>query len=107
MRSNEERAAAVRRRVKQLEAQRRKRRARIVAISSVAACLIIIAAVSFAMPALDGSSAVWGAAGAGSIFSAGVAGYIVIGVLGFALGVAVTLLGIKLRAYWKPEDGDD
>ena len=31
----------------------------------------------------------------------------VLPLLAFALGVAVTLLGVKLRAYWKPEGGDD
>ena len=57
--------------------------------------------------ALDGSAVIEGAHGAGSVFASGAAGYIVIGVLAFALGVAVTLLGVKLRAYWKPEGGDD
>ena len=76
-------------------------------LGSAAASLAAIIALAFAMPALDGFAAVAGAAGAGSIFVSGAAGYIVIGVLAFALGAAVTLLCLKLRAYWRSEDGDD
>ena len=50
MRSNEERVAAVKRRVAQIERQKRQRRNRIAALSAVAACLVVIMGASFATP---------------------------------------------------------
>lgn len=53
MRSNEERVAAVKRRVAQIERQKRQRRNRIAALSAVAACLVVIMGASFAMPGIS------------------------------------------------------
>ena len=102
MRSNIERVEAAKRRAAEIERRRRAMRAKLAVCGSAAASLAAIVALAFAMPAV-----IEGAHGAGSVFASGAAGYIVIGVLAFALGVAVTLLGVKLRAYWKPEGGDD
>ena len=107
MRSNIERVEAVKRRAAGIERRRRAARAKLAVFASAAAGLAVIIAAAFAMPMLDGSAAIAGAEGAGSVFASGAAGYIVIGVLALALGVAVTLLGVKLRAYWESEDGDD
>lgn len=107
MRSNIERVEAAKRRAAEIERRRRAMRAKLAVCSSAAASLAVIVALAFVMPALDGSAVIEGAHGAGSVFASGAAGYIAIGVLAFALGVAVTLLGVKLRAYWKPEGGDD
>ena len=107
MRSNIERAAAAKRRAAEISRRRRAARAKLAVFASAAASLALIIAAAFALPMLDGSAAIAGAEGAGSVFASGAAGYIVIGVLALALGVAVTLLGVKLRAYWKSEDGDD
>ncbi len=107
MRSNTERVEAARRRARELERRQRSLKAKLAAAGGAAASLAAVIALAFAMPALDGFAAVAGAAGAGSIFVSGAAGYIVIGVLAFALGAAVTLLCLKLRAYWRSEDGDD
>lgn len=107
MRSNTERVEAAKRRAAEIERRRRAMRAKLAVCGSAAASLAVIVALAFVMPALDGSAVIEGAHGAGSVFASGAAGYIVIGVLAFALGVAVTLLGVKLRAYWKPEGGDD
>lgn len=59
MRSNEERVAAVKRRVEQLEARSRRVRSRVAAVSSVAACLALIVCLSFAMPGITGRLAEW------------------------------------------------
>ena len=107
MRSNTERVEAAKRCAAEIERRRRAMGAKLAVCGSAAASLAVIVALAFAMPALDGSAVIEGAHGAGSVFASGAAGYIVIGVLAFALGVAVTLLGVKLRAYWKPEGGDD
>lgn len=53
MRSTEERVAAVKRRVAQIERQKRQRKNRIVALSSVAACLAVIVGAAFAMPGIS------------------------------------------------------
>lgn len=112
MRSNEERAAAVKRRVRQLEMQRRRRRNLALALSSAAACLAIIAAVSLAMPGMAGRLAVGDYSGyetAASIFGGSAAvGYIAVGLLAFALGVFVTVLCFRLKVFDRRngEDGD-
>lgn len=52
MRSHEERVAAVKQRVAQIERQKRQRRNRLLALSA-AACLAVIVGVSFAMPGIS------------------------------------------------------
>lgn len=109
MRSNEERVAAVKRRMAQLEEQKRRRRSRIAALSSVTVCLAIIVAAAFAIPGIAARFAAGDYAGyetAASIFGGSVAiGYIVIGLLAFVLGVLVTVLCFKLRDNQK-KDGE-
>ena len=115
MRSNEERVAAVKRRVAQIERQKRQWRNRIAALASVAACLAVIVGISFAMPGIVERRIVGDYAGyetAASIFSDSAAvGYIIIGLLAFVLGVCVTVLCFKLRKFRKKdeetEDGND
>ena len=114
MRSNEERVAAVKRRVAKIERQKQQRRNRIAALSSVAACLAVIVGVSFAMPGISEKLTVGDYAGyetAASIFSgSAAAGYIIIGLLAFVLGVCVTVLCFQLKAFRKKDeetgDGD-
>lgn len=53
MRSNEERVAAVKRRVEQIEGQKRQRRNRLLALSPTVVCLAVIVGVSFAMPGIS------------------------------------------------------
>ena len=52
MRSHEERVAAVKQRVSQIEKQNRQRRNRIAVLAYAAACLAVIIAASFVMPGL-------------------------------------------------------
>ncbi len=114
MRSNEERVAAVKRRVARIERRKRQRRNRIVALSSVAACLVGIVGAAFAMPGISEKLIALDYAGyetAASIFGgSAAAGYIVIGLLAFVLGVCVTVLCFKRKAFrekdGKTEDGD-
>ena len=101
MRSTEERIAAVKRRSKEMERKKQIRRGRIVGISSVAACLIFIVGLSFAMPGImagmaNGAYTYVGAAA--SIFDgSGGFGYVLIGLLAFVLGVSVTILCYRIR----------
>ena len=109
MRSTEERVAAVRRRVAQIGQQKRQRRNRIITLSAMAACLAVIVGASFALPGISGKMAA-GSYGeyatAASIFGgSSAAGYIIIGLLAFALGVCAPILCFKLKAFQK-KDGE-
>ena len=114
MRSHEERVAAVKQRVAQIERQKRQRGNRLLALSSVAACLAVIVGVSFAMPGISEKLAAGDYAGyetAASIFSgSAIVCYIIIGLLAFVLGICVTVLCFKLKAFRKKDgetgDGD-
>lgn len=115
MRSTEERVTAVRRRVAQIERRKRQRRNRIAALSSAAACLAVIVALSFVMPGISEKHTAGDYAGyetAASIFGgSAAAGYVVIGLLAFVLGVCVTVLCFRLKVFQKKNkemgDGDD
>lgn len=101
MRSTEERVAAVNRRVKEIEGQKLTGRSRIIGISSIAASLLLITGLSFAMAKLaeglpDGEYTHFGAEA--SIFNMkGGFGYALIGILAFSLGVSVTILSYRLN----------
>ena len=110
MRSHEERVAETKRRIAQIEREKRRRRNTITMASAVAACLVLLIGASLAMP---GSAAriqtgdYSGFETAASIFHGGAAlGYIVIGLLAFLLGVCVTVLCFRLRQMNR-EDGQD
>lgn len=77
---------------------------------AAASCLALIAVLSFAIPSIISDSAYYASAGAyGAMLFGGAAagGYVLIGVVGFALGAAVTILCFK-RVRMKPtEDRPD
>ena len=101
MRSHEERVVETKRRIAKIEREKRLRRDKITMISAVAACLAVLAGVSFAMPGIAARIQVNDYTGfetAASIFrSSAVLGYIIIGLLAFLLGVCVTILCFQLR----------
>ena len=113
MRNTEQRVAAVKRRAKEIQRQKKARRGRTVGISSAAACLIFIVGLSFAMPGImagmaNGAYTYVGAAA--SIFDgSGGFGYVLIGLLAFALGVSVTILSyhIQLRSRRNRENAEE
>lgn len=108
MRSTEERVAAVKRRMAHIERRKKQRTRRIAALSSVAACFAVIVGVSLALPGISENMSSLDYAGyetAASIFAGNAcAGYILIGLLAFVLGVGVTILCIKLKAHQEQED---
>ena len=105
MRSHEERVAAVKQRVSQIEKQNRQRRNRIAVLASAAACLAVIIAASFVMPGLSEKLI------SGDYTKYEAAASIFIGLLAFVLGVGVTILCFKLKVLWQEdeesEDNDD
>ena len=110
MRSHEERVAETKRRIAQMEREKRLRRNTVTMASTVAACLVLLIGASFAMPGIAASIQTGDYAGfetAASIFHGGAAlGYIVIGLLAFLLGVCVTVLCFRLRQMNR-EDGQN
>ena len=101
MQGAEARVAAVKERAEEMARQIQIRRSRIIGVSSVVACLIVIIALSFAMPDMvadmpEKETAYWGAAA--SLFDESSAyGYVFIGLLAFVFGVGVTILGYRIH----------
>ena len=110
MRSHEERVAEAKRRIAQIEQEKRRRRNTVIMASAVAACLALLIGASLALPGIAASIQTGDYSGfetAASIFHGGAAlGYIVIGLLAFLLGVCVTVLCFRLRQMNR-EDGQD
>ena len=110
MRTNEERIAAMHKRAAELEKENRQRRVRIIQAVSAAACFAAVIVPAFFMPGfsqvlVSGSSQ--GSMSA-SIFSESSAlGYIVIGILAFLLGAAVTIFCFLLKKWQKDKDPED
>ena len=110
MRSHEERVAETKRRIAQIEREKRLRRNTITMASAVAACLVLLIGASLAMPGIAARAQAGDYAGfetAASMYGGGAAlGYIVIGLLAFLLGVCVTVLCVRLRQMSR-EDGQN
>ena len=110
MRSHEERVAETKRRIANIEREKRRRRNTITLASAVAACLALLIGASLAMPGMAAKIQTGDYSGfetAASMYGGGAAlGYIVIGLLAFLLGVCVTVLCFRLRQMCR-EDGQD
>ena len=108
MRSHEERVAETKRRIAKIEREKRRRRNTIAMASAVAACLVLLAGASLAMPSIAASIQTGDYSGfetAASMYGGGAAlGYIVIGLLAFLLGVCVTILCFRLRQMNREDD---
>ncbi len=112
MRSAEERVAAVRQRAREIEAKRSKQRNRVISVLALTASLLIIVGLSFIIPSVTASFTNAGYTQTGataSIFGGSSSlGYIMIGVLAFALGVVTTILFYRIHGRNKKErDGND
>ena len=109
MRTNEERVAAVKSRAARLERKKRLRQKRLMALACACASLAVIVGVALALPHLQTR---WRGAAyqmAASIFAdSAAAGYVLIGLLAFTLGVCVTMLCYRLRVFHdRPEEDSD
>lgn len=101
MRSTDERVAAVERRVKELAHQKKQRQRRYIGLSAAAACLLFVVGMGVAMPGIMAGLSQGDYTNTGmmaSIFyEGGTLGYVLIGLLAFALGVCLTVLCVLLR----------
>ena len=109
MRTTDERLAAAMRRAEEIERQERRRRGKIAVLACSAACLAVIVSLALAMPGItEGfSGAALGGGMAASIFSGQSLGYLVVGLLAFALGVCVTVLCVRLRRHEREEESEE
>lgn len=106
MRTTAERLAAAKQRARELERQRQRRRARGLLCAGTAACFVVIVSLALVMPGItEGFSDTALGGMAASIFSGRSLGYLVVGLLAFALGVCVTVLCVRLRGH--EEDSAD
>lgn len=96
MRTTEERLRAARARAKKLDRARKNRR--ITALCG-GGSLAILAVLALLMPGITARfpAESYGGGMTASVFSRGSLGYLLVGVLAFALGVCVTLLCLRLR----------
>ena len=107
MRTNDERIAAMRRRARELETENRMRKTRILQTASAVCGFILVVILASFMPVLSGRLSPQESQlnMNGSIFSSsGMLGYIVIGIVAFALGVTVTVFCYQLK---KSQSGND
>ena len=107
MRANEERIAAMHKRAAELEKENRQRRVRIIQAVSAAACFAAVIVLAFFMPGFSQAFVSGNSQGSmsASIFSESSAlGYIVIGILAFLLGAAVTIFCFRLKKWQKDKE---
>ena len=107
MRSREERVRAVCCRVAQM---RRQRRLREITAGAVAASVLVTAVLAVQMPermrAMAGNE-VEGAQAASVFRNGGAAGYVLIGLLAFVLGICVTVLCFRIRELEKARTDEE
>ena len=101
MRTTAERLAEAKRRARDLERERQRRRARGILCAGAAACFVVIVSLALVMPGITErfSDAALGGGMAASFFRGRSLGFLVVGLLAFALGVCVTVLCVRLRGH--------
>lgn len=111
MRSTDERVVAVEKRVKELERQKKQQQRRYIGLSAAAACLLIVVGMGVAMPGImagleEGDYTSTGMM-ASVFYEGGALGYVLIGLLAFALGVCLTILCVLLSRRSQRDKEDD
>lgn len=110
MRSNQEREAAVKQRIAEIEMQKLQKRRRIALYTSIAVCLVLIVCLSAIVPSMIPDPIVDGSAHyqtTASIFSNSTfVGSIVIGLISFILGICVTILCFRIRLMQRDAQAD-
>ena len=109
MRTNDERIAAMHARAALLEQNSRNRMVRIACVASVTVCLALVVMLACLMPGFSGALESEMAVGAmsASIFSGrSVLGHIVIAIVAFLLGTAVTIFCFRLSEWRHIHQGD-
>ena len=107
MRTNEERIAAMHHRAAVLERERRERIYHVATSLAAAACFFMVICLSVFAPRITSTldfSELEGAMNASLFASAGTLGYVVVGIVAFLLGIALTMFCFRLKK-WKDDYG--
>ena len=109
MRTTAERLAAAKQRARELERARQRRRARGILCAGTAACLAAILGLALAMPSVTArfSGADYYGGMTASLFTGESLGYLLVGLLAFALGVCVTVLCVRLHERERDEGSEE
>ena len=109
MRTNDERLAALHKRAGEIKKETRKRRVRLIQFTSCAACFLLVIGLALWMPVTEGMPLSSGTDSmSASIFSGSeYLGYIVIGIVAFLLGCAVTVFCFRLKKWQKDKENED
>ena len=115
MRNHEERLEEVQKRIAKVQYKQKQRRSYMMAVSSVAVCLVVIVGLASVMPGVAQNIIVSDYdtfKTTASIFTEGTMfGYLLIGLIAFVLGVCVTILCLHIHNLQKEEkemgDKDD
>lgn len=108
MRTTEERMGLIAQRTEKLKKENNMKMRKFMGVGCAAACFLLVVCLGAGMPLLmDGAGGVnisYGYGAAGMIVNNPRVGYIIMGILSFALGVCVTLIMHKI---FKSRDVDD
>ena len=107
MRTGEERIAAMHRRADELRKEKKLRRSKILQVSVVATCLLVVVLLAAAMPGITSSyspQTVQESMNASIFSGSSVLGFIVIAVLSFLLGVSATIFCFRLKKFRDEEE---
>ena len=108
MRTTEERLAAIKKRASEIESRRSRRRSHFILALAMAVSLVVILGLSFYIPSLLARSSDTHYTRPGetaSIFEGSpYLGCILIGILAFMLGIAITILAYRIKARHQKEE---
>ena len=110
MRTDEDRIQAMHRRAAEIKREKRQFRVRLISAAGISICIAAIILLAVCMPVLSGyyvadTSAIGMHA---SIFSgSSFLGFIIIGIVSFLLGIAVTILCFRLKKWQELEHEDN
>ena len=109
MRSSDERIASLHERAGEMRKTARARKVRIMQITSSVACVAFVIALAAFMPGIETKPMDTAPGGLhGSIFTeTSSLGYIVVGIVAFLLGTALTMFLFRLREWREDRDRED
>lgn len=109
MRNSDERLAALHERVGEIRKEDRTRRVRIMQVASTTACVAFVVALAALIPGIETKQMETMPGGFhGSIFTiTSSLGYIVVGIVAFLLGTALTMFLFRLKEWQNDRDRED
>lgn len=109
MHTNNERLAALYKRVGEIKKENRSRSVRLIQFAGCAACILLVITLALWMPETGSPPTLSGTGSmSASIFaSSGYLGYIVIGIVAFLLGCAATAFCFRMKKWQENRENED